>query len=197
MTIGERILQLRKHYRLTQREFGNRIDKSSGYLSRVETNNVSISDDALRDIAREFNSSFEWLKIGNGQMLTVDIPQADTSSVGDRIHKLRLENGLTQAEFASRIESTGGMVSKVELQKVIPANRWLQKVADEFGVSMRWLLTGVEDGQQIVERNLKRISDYLRENKTARIAVMEAINSDDDGIWIRIEQLIRERQKEG
>ena len=43
---------------------------------------------------------------------------------------------------------------------------------------------------------MKLIENYLRTNETARIAVIDAINSDDSDIWIRIEQLIQERQNE-
>lgn len=130
-------------------------------------------------------------------MFTGKEPEMDTQHIGERIRQLRKENGLLQKDFADRIGATKETISVVEKGKRIPTDRWLQKVADEFGVSMQWLLTGVEDGQQVVERNIKRIGDYLRYNETARIAIMEAINSDDDGIWVRIEQLIRERQQEG
>jgi len=37
----------------------------------------------------------------------------------------------------------------------------------------------------------------MRENEIARIAVMEAINAEDNGIWIRLEELVRERKQEG
>lgn len=86
------------------------------------------------------------------------------------------------------------MVSKAELSKLKPSERWLRKVAAECHEALQWILTGQEDEHQSVDQDIDQIGAFLRKKEIARIAVMEAIKTEDDGIWIRLEQLVREQQ---
>lgn len=124
-----------------------------------------------------------------------DVPPADYSSVGERIRQVRKENGLTQKEFAKRINSSLDMVSKTELGKITPSSHWLEKVSKEYGVSMRFLLSGVEEDGEKAEITVERIAAFMRENKAARDAVLEAINFGNEDIWRMLGQLVREQNQ--
>ena len=197
MTIGERIKGLRNHLGLSQYAFGVKVGKVSSYISRIERGLNSPSDEMVDRICSAFDVNRSWLLDGEGEMFSESRSAYDDENMGERVKAVRKENGLLQKEFAERIHSSVDMVSRVELKKIVPSARWLQKVADEFGVSMQWLLTGEEDKKDATARSIERIDNYLRNNEIARIAVTEAIDSGDDGIWIRLEQLIMERKRMG
>jgi Predicted transcriptional regulators len=137
----------------------------------------------------------EWLRVEEGAMMYNDVPPADYSSVGERIRQVRKENGLTQKEFAKRIKSSLDMVSKTELGKITPSSHWLETVSKEFGVSMQYLLSGVEEDGKKAEITVDRIDTFMRENEAARVAVLEAINSGNEDIWRMLGQLVREQNQ--
>ena len=124
-----------------------------------------------------------------------DVLPADYSSVGERVRQVRKENGLTQKKFAERIKSSLDMVSKTELGKITPSSHWLEKVSKEFGVSMLYLLSGVEEDGKKAEITIDRLDTFMRKNEAARVAVLEAINSGNEDIWRMLEQLVREQNQ--
>ena len=193
--MNTRIKELREYFGLSQRAFGEQIKTAGTHISCVERGINEPSDELINKICTAFGVKREWLLNGKGEMFSAYQPPYDEQHIGERVRTIRKEHGLSQRQFAEQIETTFDTVSRVELGKVIPARRWLQKVADKFGISLQWLLTGKETEENVVDAVLNRITTYLRANETARIATMEAINAGDDGIWIRIEQLVRERKK--
>ena len=55
--------------------------------------------------------------------------------VGDRIYSLRKKLGLSQEEFANRIGVSRQVVSKWEMNQVVPLTDKLKKISEEFNVS--------------------------------------------------------------
>lgn len=68
MSIGQRILSLRKALKLTQEEFSLRLKISKGFLSNLEKGVRVPSDQLIRLISYEFSSSENWLETGEGEM---------------------------------------------------------------------------------------------------------------------------------
>ena len=68
MGIGERIKELRKAAGLTQEEFAVRLKITKGFISNLEKERVHPSDQLLRLISYEYNSSEYWLTTGEGDM---------------------------------------------------------------------------------------------------------------------------------
>lgn len=62
--------------------------------------------------------------------------------IGDNIKKLRNELGMTQANFAARIELTQGAIASVESGKRELSRQSLLAISREFGVRLEWLETG-------------------------------------------------------
>ena len=59
----------------------------------------------------------------------------DLKDIGEKIKALRLENGLTQVELASRCELSKGFISQVESNSTIPSLETLQDILEILGVS--------------------------------------------------------------
>lgn len=77
-TVGERIRELRKYYKLNQKDFGKQIGISYGHVSNIEKGKDNPSDSVIKLIAMEYNTSEIWLKTGQGKMI-------DSSEFGDHI----------------------------------------------------------------------------------------------------------------
>lgn len=58
------------------------------------------------------------------------------------IKELRKELGLTQAEFAKRINISRANLGSIEIGRVTLTERTIMDICREFGVNREWLLTG-------------------------------------------------------
>lgn len=68
--------------------------------------------------------------------------------ISDRISKLLRESGLRQKEFANKIGVTEAQVSSWKTGRNEPDTDNLVKIAEYFGVSVKWLRTGLNDNRQ-------------------------------------------------
>lgn len=62
----ERIKEIRKHYKLTQTEFGERIGVKGNTITGYETGLRGPSDSVILSICREFGCNEVWLRTGEG-----------------------------------------------------------------------------------------------------------------------------------
>lgn len=66
--MGERIKELRKYLKLTQKEFGERIGIKPNTVATYEIGRNAPIDAVVSLICREFNVSEAWLRTGEGEM---------------------------------------------------------------------------------------------------------------------------------
>lgn len=69
--INARIRELRKHLKLSQTEFGERIGLKSGAIGKMEKDGGTVIDQNITLICEKYNVSREWLTEGTGDMFTV------------------------------------------------------------------------------------------------------------------------------
>lgn len=87
--------------------------------------------------------------------------------LGQRIYKVRSESGLTQDEFAKKIEVSKRTLIDYEKSESEPKASTLIKISDIFNVSISWLLT--EDGYMMAQ------NDNIDIPKTTKLLFHEAI----------------------
>ena len=68
-SIGERIKEIRKLTKLTQKEFGYRISVAQTYLSQIEKGERDATEKIIKLVSHEFNIDENWLRTGEGEML--------------------------------------------------------------------------------------------------------------------------------
>lgn len=73
--MNERIKQVRKNYKLSQTEFGERIGISDAAVSRLESGDNSPSERTVKLICSVFHVSYLWLTTGDGPMLEPESPE--------------------------------------------------------------------------------------------------------------------------
>lgn len=64
--------------------------------------------------------------------------------IGERIKNLRAQKDITQIELARKLNVSSGNVGEWEQGKAKPGADALVSLASVFGISIDWLLTGVE-----------------------------------------------------
>jgi len=67
--MNDRVAQLRKHLRLTQKAFGERIGLTDAMVSMIESGRKSLQKRTVSLICYTFGANEEWLRHGNGDML--------------------------------------------------------------------------------------------------------------------------------
>lgn len=90
MSIGERLKELRKHYGLTQQEFGARIGLSQTAIGMYETGKRNIDDRTTLLICKEYHVNKEWLQDGIGNKIAI--------SYDFTLERLSEENNLSLLE---------------------------------------------------------------------------------------------------
>ena len=64
----QRIKEIRKYFKLTQVDFGDRIGVKGNTIAAYEAGARDPSESVVMTICREFNVSREWLETGEGEM---------------------------------------------------------------------------------------------------------------------------------
>lgn len=67
MDINNRVRDLRKSLKLTQKEFGGRIHVAQTYLSQIENGDREVTDKIAQLIVLEFGVNENWLRTGSGK----------------------------------------------------------------------------------------------------------------------------------
>ena len=80
--MNERIKQIIDYYKLSTRQFEQKISVSNGVIAKVLTQNTCLRSDVLSKIADTFPSiNLDWLLLGRGEMLRND------SSSSEKIYR--------------------------------------------------------------------------------------------------------------
>ena len=83
-------------------------------------------------------------------------------TIGDRIKQLRMENNLTQNQFAALFGLYDSTISQYENGKRVPEYDIIIKIANKFNVSIDWLLGRVEN-KELVLMDKNSLPDQLKQ----------------------------------
>lgn len=155
----DRFKKIRQYFGLSQAQFAQKINKSPGFISNVETGRSDVSDVTIHTICFVFGIDEEWLRCGSGLMFSAGCEkvEVDKDNVGERIRLIRKNTGLTQEQFAKAIGYSKMQVHYVEAGKVTPSNELLHQVAVVFNVNYDWIMTGegkMEAAEALVDERL-------------------------------------------
>lgn len=66
--VGKRILEVRKHLRLTQNDFAAQFGLSHSHISNIENGRLMPTETLLLFIVEKYNINYDWLKYGHDSM---------------------------------------------------------------------------------------------------------------------------------
>ena len=69
MLVGAMIKEVRKHYKLSQTEFGERLGLTRPTIANIELDRINTSEAYMKLICQTFNVNPLWLESGTGEML--------------------------------------------------------------------------------------------------------------------------------
>lgn len=115
--IRERLKVIRKIHKISQKEFGVRLNLSQGQIGSYENGHRNVPDRTIKDICKEFKISEEWLKTGEGDMYEisnesdyVDVITNDENS--DTIKQIMHEIACLDKEYLEAILTLVKGISK-------------------------------------------------------------------------------------
>lgn len=97
--------------------------------------------------------------------------------MNERIKKVRKANGLTQQEFANRLNIGRGTLANYEVGRNEPIDAVVSLICREFNVNKNWLCTG--EGEMLVESSSGALDILALEyhlDRFERIAVEKFLN---------------------
>ena len=87
MEIGERIKAVRKHFKLTQAEFGERIGVKGNTIATYEIGRNAPVDAIFSLLCREYGVNEIWLRTGEGEMFQAMTENEELAAyLGDVMH---------------------------------------------------------------------------------------------------------------
>lgn len=92
--MNERLKEIRKYFKLSQKEFGQKIFLAQDHISSLENGRRNLTDRTIKDICNTFNVNETWLRYGTGEMLIdlVDDLKDIDDETKDIIRKFMLLN---------------------------------------------------------------------------------------------------------
>ena len=174
MKIGQKIQIIRTSLGLTQQQFGERINKTGGFISNVEKGKSNLSEKTVDDICAVFRVNRDYLTGYSDEMFSEEIVVAD-DRVNARVKQIRKEKGLTQNEFAELLGCSVDQVKSIESNRRNPSVSWLKNAAEKLNVSLDWLQTG-RGPVRSIEQDIEKIVAYLKVNDEARARILKEID---------------------
>ena len=134
-----RIKTLREHFNLSQSDFAKRIGVDNSTVSSWEKGG-SVSSNNIMTIARTFQVNLEWLKTGEGDMLSNE-SSVPAEQIDDRLRMLRKHYNDTQKTFALRVGVSYQTLVNWENKGSFPESQ-RERICKELGINRQWLETG-------------------------------------------------------
>ena len=160
--LGKRVKAIREHYGLTQSQFAQKINRTPGFISDIETGKSRVSEQTIKAICLFSGVNKEWLVSGAGEMGCG--VAADKAGIGKRIKEIRTENHLTQEEFASKIGYSKRQVYCVETRKSNTSDAFIKKVSTTFSVNYSWIITGKGNRELEKVKIREELIEWLEKN---------------------------------
>lgn len=134
MTIGEKILQLRKQNKWSQDYLGEQIGIYGRRVSLYENSKSIPSTETIQKLAEVFEVSIDYL---------LDSYINTELSFGKKLAKLRREKGITQDELGKLVGVHGRSIGKYEINQSFPTRNTLKKLVEIFEVPAEYFLSDI------------------------------------------------------
>ena len=121
-----RIIEIRKHFNLSQAEMADRLDLSRNFISLIENGNRIPSDRTISDICREFGVDRTWLVDGIGdpfrpvdrdEQITAILSHAITHNDTARDRLIRAFSQLPDDMYAHAERILEGIIENLQKEK--------------------------------------------------------------------------------
>ena len=114
--------------------------------------------------------------------------------LNERIKQIRIGSGLTQIQFANRINLSRNYIALIESGDRAPSDRTISDICREFGVNEVWLRTG--EGEPFQKRTreeqiLRAAAQTVHGSNEFRKQVSFLLAQLDENDWAELEKIYR------
>lgn len=109
-----------------------------------------------------------------------------------RIKMVRINSGLSQEAFASRIGLTKNFISLIETGNRVPSERTISDIAREFGIRREWLETGelpMEEPRTRTQILIDYIDSCMDQPDSFKARFAEAMAKLSDEQWEQLAEI--------
>lgn len=109
-----------------------------------------------------------------------------------RIKMVRINSGLSQEAFASRIGLTKNFISLIETGNRVPSERTISDIAREFGIRREWLETGelpMEEPRTRTQILIDYIDSCMDQPDSFKARFAEAMAKLSDEQWVQLAEI--------
>ncbi|KJZ81601.1 hypothetical protein AP064_05510 [Candidatus Liberibacter solanacearum] len=164
--IGRRFRELRKQHNYDQSELIDLSKQTGGAISQYELGVTPASSNYALFLRNEFGASFDWLYDG----VEVKIKSSDRLKkriinpieIGERIKKVRKEEGMTLKEFGEWVGLPISTISTYERGISAPEIKTALKIKRALGKPLDWIYFGDEP---IVPKKNRLRSNKIKSNQ--------------------------------
>ena len=114
--------------------------------------------------------------------------------LNERIKQIRIGSGLTQIQFANRINLSRNYIALIESGDRAPSDRTISDICREFGVNEVWLRTGEGEPfqkQTREEQILRAAAQTVHGSNEFRKQVSFLLAQLDENDWAELEKIYR------
>ena len=114
--------------------------------------------------------------------------------MNERIKQIRIDCGLTQFDFATRINLSRNYIALIESGDRVPSDRTISDICREFGVNEVWLRTGEGEPFQEETREeqiLRAAAQTIRSSNEFRKQLAFWLAQLDESDWVELEKIYR------
>lgn len=114
--------------------------------------------------------------------------------LNERIKQIRIDCGLTQFDFATRINLSRNYIALIESGDRVPSDRTISDICREFGVNEVWLRTGEGEPFQEETREeqiLRAAAQTIRSSNEFRKQLAFWLAQLDESDWVELEKIYR------
>lgn len=174
-TEKDRIRELRESMGLRKTEFGAKIGYTHQQVTRIEEGLTPVSDEARRQICREYRVSEEWLKNGQGgSKYPVEETGAERSK---RLRQAYEESGLTMREFSRVTHTSLTMLNDVIAGRHQMTVKYAKRLEETLGIGADWILYGDEAAKEYPCDD--RMVRYIKKHPEIRKQLWDAIKEEE------------------
>lgn len=96
--MNQRLKTIRKSNNMNQEEFGRKLGVTKTAVSKMELGTYNITDSMIKLICKEYNINEDWLRRGEGDMISNILPTSETATyVSSLLNKDNPFNDLIKA----------------------------------------------------------------------------------------------------
>lgn len=133
-----RLKEIRKSYKLTQKEFANRLGINASTYSSYERDKSEIPEKVIRRLLHSFKINLNWFFSGKGNCFTEEYLLNHEQR---RLKEFREKKGLSLQEFAKELGLSEILYAQYE-DGECPIPDLIKSKLARLGVNIHWLITG-------------------------------------------------------